>query len=82
MQFMNLRVCGSGMGRFAGEFTGRRADPTHLYETFIMESWTDYLRSRERTTAADVAIRERAFALHQGDALPRVTHQIYVREVG
>ncbi len=62
------------------------SDPTRLYETFLMESWIDYLRSRERTTAADVAIRERAFALHQaegqGDALPRVTHQIYAREIG
>ena len=27
-------------------------DPTHLNETFIMESWLDYLRSRERVTAA------------------------------
>ncbi len=57
-------------------------DPTRLNETFLMESWIDYLRSRERTTAADVAIRERAFSMHEGDAPPRVTHQIYVREIG
>ncbi len=31
------------------------ADPTHVNETFIMESWLDYLRSRERVTAADQA---------------------------
>jgi MFS family permease len=59
-------------------------DPTHLNETFIMESWLDYLRSRERTTAADAAIRDRASALHQpadgDDVRPRVTHQIYARE--
>jgi MFS family permease len=57
------------------------ADPTHLNETFIMESWIDYLRSRERTTAADTAIRDRVYALHEGDAPPRVTHQIYAREI-
>jgi MFS family permease len=56
-------------------------DPTHLNETFLMESWLDYLRSRERTTAADTAIRDRVFALHQGEAPPRVTHQIYAREL-
>ena len=56
-------------------------DPTHLNETFLMESWLDYLRSRERTTADDVAIRDRVFALHQGNAPPRVTHQIYAREL-
>ena len=55
-------------------------DPTHLNETFIMESWLDYLRSRERTTAADTAIRDRVYSLHEGDVLPRVTHQIYARE--
>ena len=60
-------------------------DPTHLNESFIMESWLDYLRSRERTTAADSAIRDRVYALHQPSdpdhPLPRVTHQIYAREI-
>ena len=45
----------------------RDADnPTHLNETFIMESWLDYLRSRERTTAADHAIRESAYCSPPG----------------
>ncbi len=60
-------------------------DPTHLNETFLMESWLDYLRSRERTTAADTAIRDRVYELHQGpdpdSPNPRVTHQVYAREV-
>ena len=56
-------------------------DPTHLNETFLMESWIDYLRSRERTTAADREIRDRVYALHQGAAPPRITHQIYAREI-
>jgi MFS family permease len=56
-------------------------DPTHLNETFIMESWIDYLRSRERMTSADAAIRDRVYALHRGDTPPRITHQIYAREL-
>ncbi len=60
-------------------------DPTRLNETFLMESWIDYLRSRERVTAADAAIRDRVYALHQHltpDPLPPlVTHQIYAREI-
>ncbi|HWZ50138.1 MAG TPA: MFS transporter [Granulicella sp.] len=55
-------------------------DPEHLNETFIMESWLDYLRSRERATAADAAIRDRVYALHQGDGPPRISHQIYAHE--
>jgi len=56
-------------------------DPEVLNETFLMESWIDYLRSRERVTAADRAIRDRAYALHQGGNAPVVSHQIYVREI-
>ena len=56
-------------------------DPTHLNETFLMESWVDYLRSRERTTAADTEIRDRVYALHQHEEKPRVTHQIYAKEL-
>lgn len=57
------------------------ADPEHLNETFIMESWLDYLRSRERTTLADQAIRERVWALHSGDGPPRISHQVWAGEV-
>jgi hypothetical protein len=48
-----------------------------------MESWVDYLRSRERTTEADTAIRDRVYAIHKAEdgAPPRVTHQIYAREI-
>ena len=60
----------------------RDADnPTHLNETFLMESWIDYLRSRERSTTADTVLRERVNAMHQGDAPPRVTYQIYAKEL-
>jgi len=57
------------------------ADPEHLNETFLMESWLDYLRSRERTTAADQAIRARVWSFHRGDEPPKITHQVWAGEV-
>jgi MFS family permease len=56
-------------------------DPEHLNETFLMESWLDYLRSRERITAADELIRARVRALHQADVPPKTTYQIYAKEI-
>ncbi len=57
------------------------ADPEHLNETFLMESWLDYLRSRERHTAADHEIHDRVRALHKDDAPPKTSHQIYAKEI-
>ncbi len=56
-------------------------NPERLNETFIMESWLDYLRSRERVTEADDKIRQRVWALHQDVEPPRVTYQIYAKEI-
>jgi MFS family permease len=56
-------------------------DPERLNETFIMESWLDYLRSRERHTAADERIREQVWALHKGSERPSISYQIYAREI-
>jgi MFS family permease len=56
-------------------------DPEHLNETFIMESWLDYLRSRERITAADELIRAQVRALHQDGEPPKTSYQIYAREI-
>ena len=56
------------------------SDPRHLQETFIMESWIDYLRQRERFTTSDVAIRDRVFSLHSDEDPPRITHTIYAKE--
>ncbi len=55
--------------------------PEMLNESFIMESWLDYLRSRERHTAADERIREQVWALHRGAEPPRISYQIYAREI-
>jgi Transmembrane secretion effector len=57
------------------------ADPQHLNETFIMESWLEYLRSRERVTEADDKIRLEVWALHRDEQPPRITYQVYAREV-
>ena len=56
-------------------------NPEHLIESFVMESWLEYLRSRERATAADTVIRDRVYAMHDGLGRPTVSHQIYVREI-
>lgn len=56
-------------------------NPEHLIESFVMESWLEYLRSRERATAADTVIRDRVFAMHEGADRPEVSRQIYVREI-
>ncbi len=53
------------------------ADPEHLNETFVMESWLDFLRSRERMTLADQAIREQVNALHRGTESPKITYQVW-----
>ena len=56
-------------------------NPEHLNESFIMESWLDYLRSRERVTTADQKIRDKVWALHRHDDPPKVTHQLYAKEI-
>ncbi len=56
------------------------SDSTRLNETFIMESWLEYLRSRERSTAADAAIRNQVWALHIDTEPPRITYQIWLNE--
>ena len=56
-------------------------NPTRLNETFIAESWLDYLRSRERATAADERIRQQVWALHAGPEQPRISFQVYAREI-
>jgi hypothetical protein len=56
-------------------------NPERLYETFIMESWLDFLRSRERITAADEAIRARVRDLHEHNDPPKTTYQIYAKEI-
>lgn len=56
-------------------------DAERLEESFVMESWLEYLRSRERMTTADSELLQAVRGIHRGDELPRVTHQVYAKEV-
>jgi MFS family permease len=58
------------------------AQPERFIETFVMESWLEFLRARERMTAADRVIRDRVRSFHQGDQEPHVSRMIYARETG
>ncbi len=55
-------------------------DPAHFSETFVVESWIEYLRQRERLTASDLLIREKAVSFHKGPEPPKISHMIYARE--
>jgi MFS family permease len=51
-------------------------DPTddrRYIETFVVESWAEYLRQRERLTAADVTVQEGVRAFHTGEGPPGVS---------
>ena len=52
------------------------ADPALYIEHFVDETWADHLRRFERMTAADLALRERRLALHEGEQPPVITRRI------
>lgn len=58
------------------------AQPERFVETFVMESWLEFLRARERMTAADRVVRDLVRSFHEGDDDPRVSRMIYAREAG
>ncbi len=57
------------------------ADPGHLNETFLIESWIEYLRQRERFTASDLAARDKVWSFQVGEEPPKISHMIYAREI-
>ncbi len=57
------------------------AQPQRFIETFIVDSWLEFLRVRERLTASDRSIRDRVRHFQQGDAEPLVSYMIYAREI-
>ncbi|MGJ7509547.1 MFS transporter [Variovorax sp. GT1P44] len=55
------------------------SEPSRYIEQIVDESWTEHLRRFHRATAADIALRERRLAFHQGESLPVVTRYIVHR---
>jgi len=54
--------------------------PDRFVETFVVDSWIDFLRQRERFSAPDRALRDYAWSFHRGAASPAVSYMLYARE--
>ena len=54
--------------------------PDRFVETFVVDSWINFLRQRERFSAPDRALRDHAWSFHQGEAVPAVSYMLYARE--
>jgi MFS family permease len=70
---IRLRDGGMRWGLFADA-----ANPTRYVETFIVESWAEYLRQRERLTVNDLSVRAKVIAFQQGGDPPAISRMIYV----
>ena len=55
------------------------AHPGRYIEHIIDESWTEHLRRFERMTVGDVALRERKFSFHIGEAAPKINRYLIDR---
>ena len=51
-------------------------EPARFVEEIVDESWTEHLRRFHRATAADIALRERRLAFHQGEEPPVITRYV------
>jgi MFS family permease len=73
LKTIRLRDGGMRWGLFADA-----ANPARFVETFLVESWAEYLRQRERLTVADLEVRDRVQAFQQGGTPPAVSRMVYV----
>jgi MFS family permease len=55
-------------------------NPRYMNETFVMESWVDYLRQRERFTESDREILEKVQSMHIGPEPPAIRHTVYAKQ--
>ena len=53
------------------------ADPGCFVETYVVRSWAEHLRQHERSTAEDLAVRDRVRSFHIGEDPPVVSHFIH-----
>jgi MFS family permease len=56
------------------------AYPERFVETFVVESWLEFLRERERMTVSDRYLRDRIWSLNQGNSQPVVSYMVYAKE--
>ena len=68
-----------GQGAIGWELLHDIAEPGRYIEEIVDESWTEHLRRFHRATAADVALRERRIAFHEGAEPPVVTRYLLGR---
>ncbi|GAA4359048.1 MFS transporter [Variovorax defluvii] len=68
-----------GQGAIGWELLHDIAEPGRYLEEIVDESWTEHLRRFHRATAADMALRERRLAFHQGETTPVVTRYVVKR---
>ena len=54
-------------------------EPARFVEEITDESWTEHLRRFHRATTADMQLRERRLAFHEGDEPPRVSRYLIRR---
>jgi hypothetical protein len=73
LKTIRLRDGGMRWGLFADA-----ANPARYVETFLVESWAEYLRQRERLTVSDLDVRDRVQAFQRGDGPPSVSRMVYV----
>lgn len=67
-------------GAFRWGIFRNAADPDSFTETFLVDSWIEYLRQRERLTAADRMLRDHVWQLLAEGTQPTLSHMIYARE--